>query len=229
MSARSVKQLLERIRKISEANSGGECSISEDEQSKSRSDFPDNEESQHDDVFDDEDENVLNVRREQRRRRFLSDSESDNEQNIEDIVTARDETVWHRIKEGPTSERPPFTFKEVLCPTAHAKRRFMSGKVKSAFSVIIDHTIIDRIKKCTEAEALRVLGSKWDLPIPKLYTFIAVLYARGAYQAKNLSISYLWNSKWRPPLFSNAMSAETLSQKFRDFSDSTTECNESNV
>ena len=127
----------------------------------------------------------------QRRRRFLSDSESDDEQNVEDSVTARDGTVWHRIKEEPTIGRPSFTFREVSGPTAHAKRSIMSGKAKSAFSVIIDHTIIDRIKKCTEAEALRVLGTEWDLPIPKLCAFIGVLYARGAYQAKNLSISHL--------------------------------------
>ena len=94
----------------------------------------------------------------QRRRRFLSDSESD-EQNVEDSVTARDGTVWQRIKEEPTIGRPSFTFREVSGPTAHAKRSIMSGKAKSAFSVIIDCTIIDRIKKCTEAEALRVLGS----------------------------------------------------------------------
>jgi hypothetical protein len=43
-----------------------------------------------------------------------------------------------------------------------------------------------------------VLGTKWDLTITKLYTFIAFLYAHGAYEAKNLDISYLWNKKWGP-------------------------------
>ncbi|CAD1478498.1 unnamed protein product, partial [Heterotrigona itama] len=166
----SVRQLLQRIRNISEASSDGGYSISEDEQSESENDFPDTEESQHDYVSDDEDENILNVRRGQKRQRFLSDSES--EQNIENSVTARDGTVWYRIKEESVVGRPPFSFREVSGPTVYVKRNIMSGKIKSAFSVIIDHTIIDTIKKCTEAKALRVLGTEWDLPTPKLYAFI---------------------------------------------------------
>ncbi|OAD52420.1 hypothetical protein WN48_01697 [Eufriesea mexicana] len=120
MSARSVRQLLEKIRIISEANSGGEDAASEDEQSDSQSDFTGNEESQHEYVFDD-DENVSSVRRGQRHQRVLSDSESDNEQSVEESVRARDGTVWYRMKQGPTIGRPSFTFKEVSGATAYAK------------------------------------------------------------------------------------------------------------
>lgn len=214
MSARSVREL-ERIRQISEVNSGEEDSISEDDQSESQSDFPDSGETQDDNVVADENEYFLNLRRVQRHQRFLSDPESDSEQNFEDTVTAVDGTVWQRIREGPAIGRPSLTFREVSGPTAHAKRNIMSGKASSAFFVIIDHTIIENIKKYTEAKALRVLGTAWELPIKKLYAFIGVLYARGAYQAKNLSISHLWNSKWGPPFFSNAMSRNAFSEILR--------------
>ncbi|XP_047348315.1 uncharacterized protein LOC124948568 [Vespa velutina] len=192
-----------------------EDSIPEDDQSGSQSDFPDNEETQDDNVVADETGYFLNLRRGQKRQRFLSDSESDSEQNFEDTVMALDGTVWQRIRERPAIGRPPLSFREVSGPTAHAKRDIMSGKASSAFSVIIDHTIIENIKKYTEAEALRVLGTTWDLPIKKLYAFIGVLYARGAYQAKNVSISHLWNSRWGSSFFSNAMSRNAFPEILR--------------
>ena len=56
--------------------------------------------------------------------------------------------------------------------------------------------------KCTEEEAFRVLGTKKELDRTKLDAFIA----RGAYQAKNLNVSYLWNKIWRPAFFSKTIS-----------------------
>lgn len=102
----------------------------------------------------------MNARRRQKRRRFLSDSESDDEQSVENSVTARDGTVWNRTKQGSAIGRPSFSFRKMSAPTTYTKRNIMSGKAKSAFSIIIDHTIIDTIKKCTEAEAFRVLGTE---------------------------------------------------------------------
>ena len=46
-------------------------------------------------------------------------------------------------------------------------------------------------KKCTETEAQRVLKSEWRVISAELYAFIAILYRRGAYEARSLSISYL--------------------------------------
>ncbi|CAD1468598.1 unnamed protein product [Heterotrigona itama] len=61
------------------------------------------------------------------------DSESDDEQNVENSATARDGTVWHQIKEEPAIG-PPFlhttSFREVSGPTAYVKRNIMSGKAK---------------------------------------------------------------------------------------------------
>lgn len=42
-----------------------------------------------------------------------------------------------------------------------------------------------------------------------------ILYARGAYQANNLSLSYLWNTKWGPGFFSETMSRDDFSEILR--------------
>ena len=57
-----------------------------------------------------------------------------------------------------------------------------------SFYLIIDHRIRYYIIKCTEEEAFRVLGITRKLDTTKLNAFIALLYARGAYQAKNLDV-----------------------------------------
>ncbi|XP_033179641.1 piggyBac transposable element-derived protein 4-like [Bombus impatiens] len=82
----------------------------------------------------------------------------------------------------------------------------MKDKVISAFSLLIDSHMLQRIISCTESEASRVLDKKWALTETKLKAFLGILYARGAYEAKNLKLSYLWNTKWRPSFFSSTMS-----------------------
>lgn len=77
----------------------------------------------------------------------------------------------------------------------------MKGEVRTAFSVIIDKNINKFIRKCTETEAFRVLGYKWELFTAKLYVFFADLYASGAYEVKNIDIALLRNKKWGPPFF----------------------------
>ena len=91
----------------------------------------------------------------------------------------------------------------------------MKGKVRTTFSLIIDKNIIEHIRKCTKTEAFRVLGSKWDLSTAKLHAFIALLYARGAYEAKNIDIALLWNKKWGPAFFSNTMSRSNFTEIMR--------------
>ena len=65
--------------------------------------------------------------------------------------------------------------------------------------------------KCTEEEAFRVLGTKKELDRTKLDAFIA----RGAYQAKNLNVSYLWNKIWRPAFFSKTISRNDFAEIMR--------------
>nr|KAF7394471.1 hypothetical protein H0235_017066 [Vespula pensylvanica] len=54
-----------------------------------------------------------------------------------------------KIVESLTTERPSDNFKQVSGPTTYAKRNIISGKTKTAFSVIIDNNIISYTKKCT--------------------------------------------------------------------------------
>jgi hypothetical protein len=43
--------------------------------------------------------------------------------------------------------------RETPGPTSYAKRDIIEGKVTSAFSLMIDESMIRHIQKCTEAEA----------------------------------------------------------------------------
>ncbi|KAK9503825.1 hypothetical protein O3M35_010300 [Rhynocoris fuscipes] len=56
------------------------------------------------DLFDSDtdEENILNMRRGQKRKRFIASSESENEEEIE---TAMDGTVWQKINDGSKSGR----------------------------------------------------------------------------------------------------------------------------
>jgi hypothetical protein len=49
-------------------------------------------------------------------------------------------------------------------------------------------------------------AKKWTLPIEKLKAFLAILYARGAYECKTLRAYYLWDTKWGPSFFLETMS-----------------------
>ena len=91
----------------------------------------------------------------------------------------------------------------------------MKEQEKTAFYHIIDHRIRDHIIKCTEEEAFGVSGTKRELDEIKLDAFIALLYARCAYQAKNLDVSYLWNKIWRPAFFSETMSRNDFAEIMR--------------
>lgn len=121
-------------------------------------------------------------------------SESGTDVEDQRIETVVDGTVWEEIDGSPKTGRIPVhdILRDISGPTGYAKRHIMKGQIKTAFSLIIDHRIMHHIIKCTE-EAFRVLGIKWELNATKLDAFIAVLYVRGAYEGKNLDVSYLWN------------------------------------
>ena len=144
-------------------------------------------------------------------------SESEKDDDMYMIECTTEGTVWHKINSGNKQGRSRIhnVFKERSGPTGHAKRYIMKGDARTAFSVIIDHKIIEHIKRCTEAEACRVTGTEWCISTAKLNAFIALLYARGAYDAKNLDISYLWNKKWGPPFFSNTMDRNSFAEIMR--------------
>ncbi|KAL9921726.1 uncharacterized protein ACN427_003007 [Glossina fuscipes fuscipes] len=168
------------------------------------------------DLFDSDtaEENILNIRRGQKRKRFIVSSESENEEEIE---TAMDETVWKKLNEWSNSGRTSFynIFKETSGPTGYAKRNIIKGRAFSAFSLIIDHKMIEHVREYTESEAFLVLKTKWNLSIAKLYPFIGLLYARGAYEAKNINWSYLWKKKWGPSFFSTTMGRNEFAEIMR--------------
>ncbi|XP_055388036.1 piggyBac transposable element-derived protein 4-like, partial [Condylostylus longicornis] len=157
-----------------------------------------------------------------KRMRICSSSESDNETsnaNItrKDVHIASDGTVWKEIQKGGCAGRSPShnIFKATSGPTAYTKRNIISGQVSSAFMLLIDNRMIEHIKNCTETEAQNVLGNHWTTSIDELYAFIAILYARGAYESKNMKISYLWSKKWGPPFFKSTMSRNRFTEILR--------------
>ncbi|KAF2883765.1 hypothetical protein ILUMI_22410 [Ignelater luminosus] len=67
--------------------------------------------------------------------------------------------------------------------------------------------ILQIIKNCTKTEANNKLENvDWKLSFEDLDTFIAILYARGAYTSSKLELDSLWSIKWKPPFFREAMS-----------------------
>ena len=198
------RKFLEEINNISKLLSEideGENSENEDGIFENDNDILDTDSELFD--TDNEEENIVNTRKGQKRMRLLSSSEDKCEENDQNSETAIDGTVWQKIQEGSEPGRSPLhtIFREISGPTGYAKRNIMKGKVRSAFSLILDYRIMNHIKMCTESEACQVLGSEWSLTSAKLDAFIAILYARGAYATKNVTVSYLWNKKWCPAFF----------------------------
>lgn len=208
------RELLEKINNISELYS----EVDEEENSGSEDSIYDPLDSDSE-VFDtdNEEENVVNTRRGRKRMRLFSSSEDECEENDQNIETSVDGTVWQKIHQGSGPGRSPLhtIFREISGPTGYAKRNIMKGKVRSAFSLILDQGIMNHIKMCTESEARRVLGSEWSITLEELDAFIAILYARGAYETRNLNVSYLWNKKWGPAFFSRTMNRNRFTEIMR--------------
>ena len=80
-------------------------------------------------------------------------------------------------------------FKDIAGPTSYAKRNIMSGYVTSAFELIIDRQVMEHKNDCTETEEHRVLKKDWTFTVAELLSFLGILYARDAYEAKSLTAS----------------------------------------
>lgn len=91
-------------------------------------------------------------------------------------------------------------------PTSYAKRNIVEGSTLSAWRLIFHNSMMKDIKKCTETEArLKLKDETWSISFEELDAFIAILYARGVYGAKNLPVSSFWNKTWGPPFFSDTI------------------------
>ncbi|XP_026471875.1 uncharacterized protein LOC113376171 [Ctenocephalides felis] len=117
----------------------------------------------------DENESAISVCR-----RVLSGSETD--ERFQKLETAVDGTVWTKIAEGGTPGRSSSNcvFKGVKGPTSYAKKILL---------------------QCTEEEGSRISEYDWTTSLPEIRVFIGILYARGAYEAKKLKLTYLWSAK----------------------------------
>lgn len=217
------RELLEKLKNIDAECSDIESDAtnwelsSEDESDYIESETSDAEDSDEEAITNDENESVINVPR--RRCRVLSSSDSDEEteNTFQETETAADGTVWKKFAEGGIPGRLSSTcvFKGVKGPTGYAKRNVMADNLVSAFSLIIDNSIIKHIKKCTEEEGRRIFGYDWTTTLPEIRAFIGILYARGAYEAKNLKLSYLWSAKWGPEFFRRTMPRDKFKQILR--------------
>ena len=65
----------------------------------------------------------------------------------------------------------------------------MSGCVTNVFELIIDRHIMEHIKDCSETEGHRVLKKDWAITVAELRSFLGILYARCAYEARSLKAS----------------------------------------
>ena len=79
--------------------------------------------------------------------------------------------------------------KDIAGPTGYAKRNIMLSCVTSDFELIIDRHIMEHIKDCAETEPHRVLEKDWSITFIELRSFLGILYARGAYEARSLKAS----------------------------------------
>lgn len=173
---------------------------------------------------DSEDEVLRRLRRKSKNIQAFSNSESESDQDVEMSVIDQeseisvDGTMWKKLQAGSTPGRLPVhnIFKEMTGPSAYAKRHIMKCSVRTAFSLILCNSVMRHIKTCTEAEVRRILNNHdWTVSLAELNAFITILYARGAYQAKNLKLPYLWSEKWGPKFFSETMSRNKFAEILR--------------
>ena len=70
--------------------------------------------------------------------------------------------------------------KEAPGPTFYAQRK-VGKNVASAWRLFLDESMLSHIKRCTEANAVSHNEENWSVSLEELDSFIAIIYARGAY------------------------------------------------
>ena len=127
----------------------------------------------------------MNVRK--IRARVLSSSESETESvqaSPREIAVngTKNSRTEPTIQTGKNSRRVSFWeitlaqyIQRHIRSTRYAKKSIMKDKVISAFSLLIDSHMLQRIS-CIESEFSRVLGKKWMFTETKLKAFLRILY-----------------------------------------------------
>jgi Transposase IS4 len=102
-------------------------------------------------------------------------------------------------------------------PTSYATRRIVAGSPLSAWSLLCDESLLRHVKRCTDAEARRQRGEMdlWNVSVAEVETTFGLLYAKGLYMSSKTPVRLLWNSKWSPPLFGQAMARDRFYEIMR--------------
>uniref|UniRef100_A0AAV2MH86 PiggyBac transposable element-derived protein domain-containing protein n=1 Tax=Knipowitschia caucasica TaxID=637954 RepID=A0AAV2MH86_KNICA len=125
----------------------------------------------------------------------------------------KDGSVWLSVPLGTGRGRRPSQniLREIAGPTAFARHGIHD--LESAFLCLMDPLLLQHIRDCTVAEARRS-GIQWDLSIPELKAFIALLYVRGSFN-KNLEMESLWSDEWGLPFSRSTMPRRRYRQIMR--------------
>lgn len=234
----SKEEFLKVLQTLSENDSGSDenSNLSEDEY------IPDNEsEATSVDGSSENEENVLiNIdscqastscgrnrkrkRKVQKKSKLLKDKGeeqsafSQNEENERNEEIAKDGTVWSVVSDTLSSGRRQqhHVLREVPGPSSFAIRNITAGNFTSAWRLFINEKILRFIKLCTEAEAHRRLqNSNWNISLEELDAFISLLYARGAFISKGISINDLWSKTWGLNFFHQTMARDRFKEIMR--------------
>jgi hypothetical protein len=112
-----------------------------------------------------------------------------------EYVGKDNETKWTVIESGRDASGrfgSHTVLKEQPGPTPHLTWNVSENKVSLAWRLFIDDSILCHIKRCTEAEAARAGEQNWSLATDELASFIALVYARGAYGCRSVDYDVLW-------------------------------------
>lgn len=152
----------------------------------------------------------------------IQDNDVENEDNLP--LEQLSSTVLHTGKDGTEWTGPSATavgrlakqnvLTEASGPTGFAKRN-VDERAASAFKLLIDDSMLDHIRMCTEAEAARKGCEDFKITHHELECFISILYARGVLGSRNSPLSSLWSTKWGFPAIRKAMSRDRFKEIMR--------------
>jgi hypothetical protein len=132
---------------------------------------------------------------------------------------ASDGTIWEATDpdihtQGCCAQQN--VLKEVHGPTQYAKRNISEDSVASARCLFTDKSIQLHIRKCPETETHTVLqDNSWSITLHKLEEFIAIMYACGVSDCRNIELHSLWSESWGLPFCMETMSQNHLCEIMR--------------
>lgn len=131
-------------------------------------------------------------------------------------MVARDGTEWNVANTPSPGRRTALNvLKEKGGPTAYACHR-VDDSVISAFRLLFDESMLRIIKKHTESNAQNeTKNSSWTVSLEELEAMIAIMYARGVFCAKGVSLNELWSRSWGPNFIRDKMTRDRFRELIR--------------